>query len=152
MPMATAVNELQSFSRSAACITGFPRTTFHNHFYNILGLFRMLWFAIQRTSQITGTQRDDCLACFYGWITLRTAQRSSENKRPESSGSLPLFFSSEHRLFTPQHCLQFIPEFHKSLSFFRIKPFVLQFCNNTQARDCTLNCIHGMQAYRLLPK
>ena len=58
------MNALQSFSRSAACITGSPRTTFHNHFYNILGLFRMLWFAIQRTSQVTRTQRDDCLSLF----------------------------------------------------------------------------------------
>ena len=38
----------------------FPeRTTFHNHLYNILGLFRILWCAIQRTSQITRTRRDD---------------------------------------------------------------------------------------------
>ena len=50
------------FSRSAACITGSPRATFYNHFYNILGLFQMLWFAIQRTSQITRTQRDECLS------------------------------------------------------------------------------------------
>ena len=56
MPMAThTANELQSFSRSAGCITGSPRT-FHNHCYNILGLFQMLGFAIRRTSQITRTQ------------------------------------------------------------------------------------------------
>ena len=53
---------------SAACITGSPRT-FHNHFYSILGLFPMLWFAIQWTSQITGTQSDECQSWFYGGIT-----------------------------------------------------------------------------------
>ena len=81
--MAThTVNELQSFSRSAACITGSPRTTFHNHFYNILGPFRMLWFAIQRTSQIT-IRSDDSQS----WLLRRT----NPEPEPEPEHSWRMF-------------------------------------------------------------
>ena len=56
-------------------------------FYNILGLFRMLWLAIQRTSQITRTQRDGCLS----WFSWRVHSRWLLSA---SSGLFPFFFFS----------------------------------------------------------
>ena len=77
------MNELQSCSSS--CITGSPKNNVSQPFcFNILGLFRMFWFAIvQLTSQITRIQRNDCLSQF---LWRDNSQQCLEITREQKTG------------------------------------------------------------------